>query len=115
MYSAMAFVFFLTYGFLGLELVAIKLMDPFGDGKNDLNVSGMREATAIGIERDLQVFGEVGKIRDPRLEYSRQKPRPPMKAVYDTSITSLEAFESPTSHTDNILQSSQDNMYHLAP
>jgi len=44
---AMAFVFFLTYGFIGLELVAIKMMDPFGDGINDLNVTGMREVREL--------------------------------------------------------------------
>lgn len=29
-FVAMIFVFFLTYGFVGLELVAMKLMSPFG-------------------------------------------------------------------------------------
>jgi predicted membrane chloride channel (bestrophin family) len=42
-FVAMIFVFFLTYGFVGLELVAMKLMYPFGDGVNDLNVTGMRD------------------------------------------------------------------------
>jgi predicted membrane chloride channel (bestrophin family) len=42
-FVAIMFVFFLTYGFVGLELVAMKLMYPFGDGENDLNVTGMRE------------------------------------------------------------------------
>ena len=42
-YSQIGFVFFLTYGFIGLELVAMKLLDPFGDGVNDLKVTGMRE------------------------------------------------------------------------
>lgn len=42
-YTGMAFVFFLTYGFVGLELVAMKLMFPFGDDYNDLNVIGMKE------------------------------------------------------------------------
>ena len=111
-YSAMAFVFFLTYGFVGLELVAIKLMSPFGDGRNDLNVSGMREATARGIERDIEVFGEVVKLRDPRLEYSRQKPRPPMKNIYDDSYPNLESVESPL---DSILHTSHGNVYHPAP
>jgi predicted membrane chloride channel (bestrophin family) len=30
-FIAMIFVFFLTYGFVGLELVAMKLMHPFGE------------------------------------------------------------------------------------
>lgn len=42
-FVAMIFVFFLTYGFVGLELVAIELMYPFGDDVNGLNVTGMRE------------------------------------------------------------------------
>jgi predicted membrane chloride channel (bestrophin family) len=44
---ALVFVFFLTYGFIGLELVAMKLMYPFGDEVNDLNVSGMREVRML--------------------------------------------------------------------
>lgn len=77
-YAALVFVFFLTYGFIGLELVAMKLMNPFGDGVNDLNVIGMKEATIIGMEKDLKAFGESTKLTEKRLEYSRQKPRPPM-------------------------------------
>lgn len=111
----MVFVFFLTYGFVGLELVAMKLMNPFGDGKNDLNVTGMREATAIGIERDMRIFGEESKLRDPRLEYGRQKPRPPMKTLYGESVGSLESAEPPH-HTDAVIHiSHEENMYHPAP
>lgn len=29
-WSATAFVFFLTYGLIGLELVSMKMLDPFG-------------------------------------------------------------------------------------
>jgi len=56
--SGLIFLFFLTYGFLGLEFVAIKLQDPFGDGVNDLNVTGMRRATVRGIEKDLESLGD---------------------------------------------------------
>jgi predicted membrane chloride channel (bestrophin family) len=84
-YSAMVFVFFLTYGFVGLELVGMKLLNPFGDGSQDLNVTGMKQATAMGIERDLQAFGEDPNLNDKRMEYSRQKASAPMKnAIYDT-------------------------------
>ena len=51
-YTAMVFVFFLTYGFIGLELVAMKLVDPFGDGVNDLNVTGMREVRVFFVVLD---------------------------------------------------------------
>lgn len=50
---AMLFVFFLTYGFVGLELVSLKLVHPFGDGTSDLNVTGMREATVRAVRRDV--------------------------------------------------------------
>lgn len=94
-YSAIVFVFFLTYGFVGLELVAMKMMNPFGDGVNDLNVTGMKEATIIGMDKDMAMFGESTKLMDKRLEYSRQKPRAPSVAPTNThfaghsSITDL--------------------------
>lgn len=72
------FVFFLTYGFIGLELVSMKMMHPFGDGQNDLNVVGMREATLNGIERDLELFGE--KLSDGgarRMQFRHLKARIP--------------------------------------
>lgn len=52
--AAMLFLFFLTYGFIGLELVSIMLIFPFGDGVNDLQVTKMRDATVAGIELDLE-------------------------------------------------------------
>jgi hypothetical protein len=36
-YAYHVVVFFLTYGFIGLELIAIELDDPFGDDPNDFN------------------------------------------------------------------------------
>ena len=57
MYSAMAFVFFLTYGFIGLELVSTGLMNSFADdGCTRLDVNGMKEATIIGIQKDMRIF-----------------------------------------------------------
>jgi len=37
-------IFFVTYGFLGLEYVSIELDDPFGEDPNDFNTSGMAQA-----------------------------------------------------------------------
>jgi predicted membrane chloride channel (bestrophin family) len=72
------FVFFLTYGFIGLELVSMQMLHPFGDGENDLNIMGMREATLNGIERDLELFGEkLAIVRDRRLQFSETKARIP--------------------------------------
>lgn len=50
--SVMIFVFFLTYGFIGLEFVSMQLLSPFGDGMNDIDILGMGEATLIGIRLD---------------------------------------------------------------
>lgn len=56
--SALLFLFFLTYGFIGLELLSMQLAAPFGKGAdredNDLiNVHALCDATVSGIYRDL--------------------------------------------------------------
>ena len=43
LWTAMVFLFFLTYGFIGLELVAMKLVEPFGDGRHDVQVTNIRD------------------------------------------------------------------------
>ena len=55
---AILFVFFLTYGFIGLEIVATKLMFPFGDGSHGLGISGLRDAVVRGITSDITLVGE---------------------------------------------------------
>jgi predicted membrane chloride channel (bestrophin family) len=42
MYHCVA-VFIVSYGFVGLETVAIELDDPFGDDENDFDNEGMAE------------------------------------------------------------------------
>jgi len=112
LYSALAFVFFLTYGFVGLELVCMKLMNPFGDGTNDLNVSGMKEATIIGMEKDMQTFSGSSNysLLDKRTEFSRQKPRPPMKNRppdgYSQNVTTNAGHREATDTCDD------PNSYH---
>jgi Bestrophin, RFP-TM, chloride channel len=109
---AMAFVFFLTYGFIGLEVCSIKLMNPFGEGTNDLNITGMRHSTVIGIEKDLQLFGEQAKLRDPRQEYSRHKAQPSTKGGYDDAqVYTSESVETPY-RSAVFMDVSHDNMYH---
>merc|ERR1719491_1874590 len=39
----MIMIFFVTYGFLGLEYVSIELSDPFGDDDNDFDNLGMAQ------------------------------------------------------------------------
>jgi len=74
LWSAQAFLFFLTYGFIGLELVSIKLSDPFGKGRDDVPLSGIRDATIIGIENDWKDMATIQTtISERRWKYARQK------------------------------------------
>jgi predicted membrane chloride channel (bestrophin family) len=51
--SVFSFIILLTYGFLGLEMVAMKMANPFGEeAKDDLNVKGMAKAAIWGMEND---------------------------------------------------------------
>ena len=80
-WSAMVFLFFLTYGFIGLELAAMALASPFGDGPNDIGVTALRDAVYDGIERDLVITqtssagkcNSWAKATNPRLRFSNQK------------------------------------------
>jgi len=45
-YSAIIFVFFLTYGFVGLEFVGTQMLHPFGDDENDLGVTSLAQVSA---------------------------------------------------------------------
>ena len=42
-YFAYLLIFFVTYGFLGLELVSIELDDPFGSDENDIDVKSLAQ------------------------------------------------------------------------
>jgi len=53
--AVLMFIFFLTYGYVGLELVAFRLMTPFGTKASDLDIVGMRKATMYGIESDWKI------------------------------------------------------------
>ena len=55
-YSAIApsiLMFFITYGFFGLEFVSIELDDPFGDDANDLETNKLSTVIKAGINNDL--------------------------------------------------------------
>ena len=80
MYSAMIFVFFLTYGFVGLELISTSLMNPFENEGNILNVVGVKEAAVLGIQKDIQLFSSSPRDtphqfrpRTPCVEYGLMK------------------------------------------
>jgi putative membrane protein len=42
-------IFFITYGFIGLELIAIEIDDPFGTDPNDFNVGNIAKVRRIGV------------------------------------------------------------------
>ena len=42
-------IFFITYGFIGLELIAIEIDDPFGTDPNDFDVGSIAKVSSIGI------------------------------------------------------------------
>lgn len=52
LFNSVPTVFFLTYGFLGLEVATMTLANPFGDGTHDIHITGMREATVAAINKD---------------------------------------------------------------
>jgi hypothetical protein len=68
----------LTYGFIGLEIVSSRLGHPFGEGRNDLHVMGMRQALLRGIKLDLELFGEsISDNGDQLMDLSLTKVRMP--------------------------------------
>ena len=76
-WAAQIFLFFLTYGFVGLELVSIKISDPFGNSRDDVPLLGIKEAAILGIEKDLQEMTTMrATISERRLRFSQQKKNP---------------------------------------
>jgi len=74
MWAAQIFLFFLTYGFIGLELVSIKISDPFGNSRDDVQISGIRDATILGIENDLKEIATMrATISELGRRFSQQK------------------------------------------
>lgn len=50
--ATLAFVFFISYGYIGLELISMKLLNPFGNDVNDLDIVGIQKATELAIMKD---------------------------------------------------------------
>jgi predicted membrane chloride channel (bestrophin family) len=73
--AAMLFLFFLTYGFIGLELVSIKLSDPFGDSRDDVQISKIRDAAMEGIQNDLKCIQQQMTMSERRLQFAGQRRR----------------------------------------
>lgn len=53
-YSIAIIIFFITYGFFGLEFVSIELDDPFGEDPNDLEMKKLSNVIIRGIKEDLE-------------------------------------------------------------
>ena len=55
-YSIVIIIFFITYGFFGLEFVSIELDDPFGEDPNDLEMRALSTVVIRGIREDLELL-----------------------------------------------------------
>lgn len=53
-FACAAIIFFITFGFRGLERIATELQDPFGKDENDFDMNKYRDDTANGISKDLE-------------------------------------------------------------
>jgi predicted membrane chloride channel (bestrophin family) len=85
-WGAQIFLFFLTYGFIGLELVSIKLSDPFGDSRDDVQLDGIRDAALLGMENDLKGMAIQMTLSERRLQFSQQKYQAQQQARRDSYI-----------------------------
>merc|ERR1712232_864715 len=57
-----ATIFFVTYGFVGLETVSIELDNPFGEDENDFDNMGMAQTALLDTEVTLfNVDGEESR------------------------------------------------------
>lgn len=84
LYSVLLFVFFLTYGFIGLEFVSMKLLHPFGDSLNDLDLVAMGQATIIGIDHDSNSFNQFIQQEGPAIKERRKNKYDP---VFESSTS----------------------------
>lgn len=89
--SAEIFLFFLTYGFIGLELVSMKLSEPFGDSIHDIRVLALKEATLLGIEKDLEEFDVSAKVY---FAYDEKKDGYAADVAFDDSVAKTTDHDS---------------------
>lgn len=100
LWVAQIFLFFLTYGFIGLELVSIKLSDPFGDSRDDVQIEKIRDASIIGIQNDLKGMEFQMTLSERRLQFSQQKRR------FKKRRTDMADAQNPMAHHSNTAQNS---------
>jgi len=68
-FSLLVVVFFITYGFFGLEFVSIELDDPFGDDPNDMELKKLSNVVLDGVKADLECPFAVDGLKD-RVSFS---------------------------------------------
>ena len=51
----------------------MKLSDPFGNSRDDVQISRIKDAAMIGIENDLKRIDFQMTVSDRRMQFSRQK------------------------------------------
>lgn len=124
--SAVTFVILLTYGFLGLEFVAMMMSNPFGDdGLNDLNVPSIAKATILGIENDWRASEAGTNSTDDEISSMMQEAVSSRTLMsYERSTVTLEqlqqqqhqlggnsilCFDSPTSTQHTTTTTRDDN------
>lgn len=72
-YQIAIVVFFITYGFLGLEYVSIELDDPFGDDPNDFKTLRMAQTVYEDIYLTLFQMDGPTYAESLRLRVSRRQ------------------------------------------
>eukprot|EP00934_Nitzschia_sp_Nitz4_P001727 Nitzschia sp. Nitz4//scaffold291_size36643//7821//8750//NITZ4_007761-RA/size36643-processed-gene-0.26-mRNA-1//-1//CDS//3329546121//1727//frame0 len=61
-FAAMGFVFFLTYGFVGLELVAVQLAHPFAESWNDWKIAEMKRGLDGDVDLIMKAWNEYSAL-----------------------------------------------------
>jgi len=88
-------VFFITYGFVGLEFVSIELDDPFGDDPNDFDVMGL--ARVVFDDIYVAVYDVDGKDAAANLKKNIEVPLHQLRqnvANAHRRLTSVDAWTS---------------------
>jgi len=95
-------VFFVTFGFVGLEFVSIEFDDPFGDDPNDFDVLGL--ARVVFEDIYISLYDIDGKVAAENL---RRCVEAPLEQQHQDPLTAKS-----TSVTDNTLVPSHGNGRH---
>ena len=102
-YPLTVILFFITYGFVGLEMVSIELDDPFGDDPNDFDVLGLAQVVFEDIY--ISIYDIDGKQAAHALKASVELALPEQVKIAVSSYkkySSIDAWKtSPKDLPDN--------------